>query len=66
MTIRLVQSWASPSTLHLRVMVTASSGAWSVFRDLAIPLRDLDDTVLLAVLALCRDSGSFQHEPGLW
>lgn len=58
MDIRLVRSWASPSTLHLRVMITASDGRWSQFRDLSVPLLDLDESVLAMLL-----TSEAQHDP---
>lgn len=67
MDIRLVRSWASPSTLHLRVMVTAKSGNWSVFRDVHIekdnlPLEDLERMIRSGRV----DSVEPEVQPGFW
>ena len=41
MDVHLIKMWASPSTLHLRVMVTGRKKTWSQFADIHIPLDAL-------------------------
>lgn len=65
MDIRLVRSWASPSTLHLRVMITGKDNKWSQFRELSVPLEDLDESVLEVLLTSRRALGSDPEQPEL-
>lgn len=67
MKVTLVRIWASPSTLHLRVMVTAKNGSWSVFRDLHIakeelPIDQLQDLIHSGLV----DELEPSVEPGLF
>ena len=54
MEVSLTQIWASPSTLHLRLVITGKGGKWIRFHNLHIPLSEVDETVSRALEAAHR------------
>lgn len=62
MDIRLIKSWATPSTLHLRVMITGKDNRWHSFKDLHLAIDDLDESVI-AILLTAPGDDSAPQEP---
>lgn len=67
MKVTLIRIWASPSTLHLRVMVSAKGGAWAVFRDIHVPKEELpvEDLASFADMNAVDDVEP-EVQPGFW
>lgn len=67
MNVSLVRIWASPSTLHLRVMITAKNQAWSLFKDVHVPKDSIAPEDLKSLLLTGEvDELEPQVQPGFW
>jgi len=66
MEVRLVRIWASPSTLHLRLLVLGRGNAWHKFTEIHVPISELswDDLASLMHSEPSRQDG--WQQPGLF
>lgn len=55
MKIDLVRLWASPSTLHLRVIYGPDSGAWIKSQEIHVPWDTLPDSTRSMLAMLVQD-----------
>jgi len=66
MDVHLVKIWASPSTLHLRVMVSGKHNSWAKFHEIHVPLAELNVGELAAILHSESERLDGEHEPRLF
>lgn len=62
----LTRIWASPSTLHLRLMIQPKNGRWSQFVNLSVPWETIPSEVRTAILMSDRFDRDEQHEQPLF
>lgn len=55
MRVQVDNFWASPSTLHLRVIVWGPKDAWRHKYDVSVPLEDLEPDALKALTLTAAD-----------
>lgn len=65
MEIGISRAWASPSTLHLRLWIQVGKNGHLIFRQLAVPIEDIDGQVWTQTLAIDLEPEADQPLPGL-
>ena len=66
MRVEVDEVWATPSTLHLRVLVHADDGAWRHKYWCAVPLSEIPEEALEKVLLQRRDESFREDLSDIW
>jgi hypothetical protein len=62
----VTKAWATPSVLHLRLLVQSNKGRWSQFLDVHVPWDNLDPEVLSRAFELAGSDSQPPDAPTLF
>jgi hypothetical protein len=66
MEISRVRLWASPSTLHLSVVVFGKENRWVQILRFHMPIAEISPAVIRQLMETLGDDSPGRHQPGLF